>query len=402
MDITNRIVKTEPIEWRGLTWLQNSSLKEMTKDSFERLKTSLKKNMFIMPFNCWQNGKKTYILDGHHRQKALEALEKEGASIPDFLPANFIDCKDRKEAVKLVLVYSSIYANVTSDGLYEFLSIEDLDFGELKDELDLPEIDLKSFEQGYFGEEPADAEPQIDRAEELNKKWQVQTGDLWQVGEHRLLCGDSTKKEDVERVMGGKKAGACVTDSPYGINRKGIENDDPKGLRDLFNGVLGNMPIENGVIINFQSPRLFPVWLDAIRAAGHKFERALWFYDETDMTFPWRGWLMTSQIAILSSIGNPKWPEKKIYHHDCYMIKTAGKQEGTGGHTTAKPLDVIQDLIGHIIGDIFDPFLGSGTSLIACENLKRRCFGIEISPSYIAVCLERMSQAFPGIDIKRI
>ena len=64
----------------------------------------------------------------------------------------------------------------------------------------------------------ADAEPQIDRAEELQEKWQVKTGDLWRIGEHRLLCGDSTKREDVERVMGGEKAGAVVTDPPYGMD----------------------------------------------------------------------------------------------------------------------------------------------------------------------------------------
>ncbi len=77
--------------------------------------------------------------------------------------------------------------------------------------------------------EPADAEPQIDKAEELNKVWRVKPGDLWQIGSHRLLCGDSTKAEDVERLMGGEKAGAVVTDSPYGINREGIINDDQRG-----------------------------------------------------------------------------------------------------------------------------------------------------------------------------
>jgi len=64
----------------------------------------------------------------------------------------------------------------------------------------------------------ADAEPQIDRAEELNKTWGVKSGDLWQIGEHRLLCGDSTKKDDVGRVMGGEKADMVFTDPPYGVS----------------------------------------------------------------------------------------------------------------------------------------------------------------------------------------
>ena len=78
--------------------------------------------------------------------------------------------------------------------------------------VDLPEDWLKS------SEEPKDAEPQIDRAEELNKTWGVKSGDLWQIGEHRLLCGDSTKKEDVGRVMGEEKATCVFTDPPYGVS----------------------------------------------------------------------------------------------------------------------------------------------------------------------------------------
>jgi len=246
-----------------------------------------------------------------------------------------------------------------------------------------------------------DAEPQIDRAAELNEKWQVKTGDLWQIGEHRLLCGDSTVKADVDRVMQGELCGACVTDSPYGINREGIENDDPEGLQKLLEGVLSVMPIENGVVINFQSPRLFPVWVDAIRKAGHKFERALWFYDETDVTFPWRGWLMTSQIAIISSIGKPEFAEG-IYHHDCYIVKSAGQQDDSMGHTTAKPLDIIQELVSHLVGNVYEPFCGSGTTMVACENLHRKCRGIDISPNYCAVILQRMSDAFPELEIVKL
>lgn len=240
-------------------------------------------------------------------------------------------------------------------------------------------------------QQPAGEDPgaQIDKAEELRVKWQVETGQLWALGEHRLICGDCTDAAVVARVMGGEKAQACVTDPPYGINREGVANDDPEGLRALFDGCLAAMPITDGVLIAFQSPRLFPVWLDATRDAIWAFERALWFYDETDVTFPWRGWLMTSQIALVSSIGKAAWNKSAPYHHDCYIVKTAGKQDDSGGHTTAKPLDVVEDLAAHTTGLVFEPFSGSGTTLIACERLGRRCRAVEISPGYVAVALER-------------
>jgi hypothetical protein len=288
----------------------------------------------------------------------------------------------------------------------------ELDTGDL-------DMDITGFDAGALEElmtqfhisGDADAEPQIDKAEELNKKWKVKTGDLFTIGEHRLVCGDSTKAEDVGRATGGEMADAVVTDSPYGINRDGIKNDDPEGLRTLFDGLLSVFPSDNAVVINFQSPRLFPVWIDAIRQAGHKFERALWFYDSTDQTFPWRGWIMTSQIAIVSTVGDGVFADGH-YHHDCYLVTTAGKAgfkrggyEGNGvaigGHTTMKPLDIIQELLSHTVGLVYDPFLGSGTTMVAAQNLSRKCYGLEISPAYCAVILQRMTEAFPGIKIKR-
>jgi len=249
-----------------------------------------------------------------------------------------------------------------------------------------------------------DAEPEIDRAAELLEKWKVRTGDMFAIGGHKLICGDCTDAAVVARVMQGEKAGACVTDSPYGINREGIENDDPEGLRKLFDGCLAVMPIENGVIINFQSPRLFSVWLDAVRDAGHKFERALWMYKQNDVTFTWHGWLTKSEAIIVSSIGKPKWNIPAEYMHDCYLVNWDKESmvEIDGWHASIKPPQVVISLIDNTTGDLYEPFCGSGTGLVACQNLGRKCRAVEISAAYCSVALERMSQAFPHLSIERI
>ena len=248
-------------------------------------------------------------------------------------------------------------------------------------------------------EPPDDPGAQIDKAEELREKWQTETGQLWIIpsatgdGEHRIICGDCTAAEVVARVMGGEKAGAVVTDSPYGIEREGVNNDDPEGLRSLFDGCLSVLPVDDAVIVNFQSPRLFPVWLSACENSGLAFERALWSYKPNGIRFPWRGWILKSDIILLHTSGNPPWPNNPPNCHDTYTYTHEYELKESGGwHGSVKPMSVIESLVGHTSGSIYDPFLGSGTTAVAAERLARQCRGVEISPAYVAVSLERLAQ----------
>ncbi|MFH1997157.1 MAG: ParB N-terminal domain-containing protein [Patescibacteria group bacterium] len=132
------------MEWRKLVWLQGN-LKVIKSNVLQELKNSLKTNNFIMPFNVAQLNGELLILDGHHRKKALDELEKEGEIIPDILPANFIKCKDVKEAKKLVLVYSSVYAKVNKSKYDEYVIDNAFDPSELEGlnidfNFDLPDI----------------------------------------------------------------------------------------------------------------------------------------------------------------------------------------------------------------------------------------------------------------------
>lgn len=288
----------------------------------------------------------------------------------------------------------AIMDNRTSEqGLaWDAVVVEDL-LNEIKDdegELDAYLESLAKDTGAVIGDEPPeDQGAQIDKAEELREKWGVKLGQLWQLGEHRLICGDCTDKVVVDRVMGGETAGAVVTDPPYGINREGIENDDPEGLRALFDGCLSVMPIIDAVVIETQSPRLFPLWLDASREAGHKFERLLWLYRKQAKTFPWHGWTLASDAICVSTVGHPTWPAPKEYKHDTYVKTELEEKWLTGLHTTIKPGWVIEHLAENTDGILYEPFNGSGTTLIACERLNRKCRAVEISPAYCAVAIQR-------------
>jgi len=335
------------------------------------------------------------IIGGHQRKKILETLL---GYDPDYQ----IDVRvpDRElsidEARELNVRLNKNVADWDFDILANNFELDDLlDWGFDKQELDL---DL------WAGDVPEDVEPQIDKAEELREKWQVQTGQLWQLGAHRLICGDCTDKAVVDRVMGGEVAGAVVTDPPYGINREGIENDDPEGLQALFDGCLAVMPIENAVVIAFQSPRLFPVWLDAIRDRGQEFGRALWLYRTGQNAFPWHGWYMRGDCIIVSVAGHPTWADWPQAVSDCYEVNINDHETvkatavgGVSGHSTIKPFDVVSNLVEHTTGIVYEPFSGSGTTIIACERLGRKCRAVEISPAYVAVSIQRWVDVTGGV-----
>jgi DNA modification methylase len=259
--------------------------------------------------------------------------------------------------------------------------------------------------------EPADAEPQVDKAAELNKIWKVKTGDLWQIGEHRLLCGDSTKQEDVARVMGGEKAILMVTDPPYGVDYEGGVVNKSKREKlagdettDLFKPALG-------IAAKFMDGGAWYVW--------HADRRAAPVYAAIEASgFEIRALLIWNKIKAHYGAPSAHYCQK---HEPClYAVK--GNAEFTGPsnectvwdidqpsqnehHPTQKPLECMARAIrnhGAAGAIVIDPFLGSGTTMVACQNLNRKCRGIEISPAYCSVILQRMQDAFPGIEINKI
>jgi hypothetical protein len=147
--IKSKILKSEKVNWKSLKQIQKDNFKDLTKEDFEKLKASIVNNNFIESFKIWQDKDTLWILDGTHRIKALHILESQGYMIPEKFNADFIECADKKEAAKLVTIYSSIYAKVTDEGFYEFLSEYNLNFEDLKLEIDIPNIDLEKFEIGY-------------------------------------------------------------------------------------------------------------------------------------------------------------------------------------------------------------------------------------------------------------
>ena len=287
--------------------------------------------------------------------------------------------------------------------------VESIDWAELEsfglDDMDLGEI-LADAERVAEGD--ADAEPQVDRAEELNKTWGVKAGDLWLVGEHRLVCGDSTKADDVGRVLGDARPVLMVTDPPYGVEYEGGQANDRKREKlagdesaDLYAPSLAiaseYMPV--GAWYVWHAGRCAAPVYAAIDGAGFEI-RALLIWNKLKPHYgaPSAHYCQKHEPCLYAVRGNAAFcgPSNECTVWD---IDQPRKNEH---HPTQKPIECMaRPMRNHDAPEVYDPFLGSGTTMVAAQNLGRKCYGLEISPAYCAVILQRMADAFPGIDIRK-
>jgi DNA modification methylase len=276
---------------------------------------------------------------------------------------------------------------------------------ELDGSMDLAGYDIESFNELLAANPPAqtevDAEPQIDRAAELAKKWGVERGQVWQLGEHRLMCGDSTGPEDTARLMDKDAASLVVTDPPYGV-----DYDGGTKRREKLSGD--------------ETPNLYFPFLKNIRLYLHDHAAVyLWYADGdaavtqavTQAGYEVRSNLIwnknQAQFGALSTQYKQKH-EPFLYCHlkgkapqwfgptnevSVWDVERAKQNEF---HPTQKPVELFVRAIknsSQTSDIVFEGFSGSGTTLIACEQLSRRCRAMEISPGYVAVALQRWADA---------
>lgn len=141
--IESRIIKTVPIKWRELEFLQPENFKEWIEKGDIKLTNSILKYQFIDPFKVWEHEGKLYCLDGRHRFMDLNFISNTpGSNVPELLPATFINCENMQEAAELVLVYSSAYAKITEQGLEDFTANFNLNLPELENLINLPSFEV--------------------------------------------------------------------------------------------------------------------------------------------------------------------------------------------------------------------------------------------------------------------
>lgn len=441
-----RILKTEYINWRELQFIQQDDFKEIPEEARHKLKASLVGNSFIQPFYVWQSEDGViYCLDGKHRTMFLEELIVEGYDVPYELPATFVSCENKKEAARLVLVFSSAYAKITQVGLNNFITLNELDWSELKGVVDLPEFSVDRFEQKFdhFGVQDTsndeDAEFGIQDLELV-----VKPGDLFQLGNHRILCGSFKDEAAVKELMEDELARIVFCDPPYNLPANFFTNKEEKRHKDFAEGagemsddefatflaLIMQTSVNNTlpgaihyICMDFRhcwhmteaskrvygspEPKQVCVWNKDMMANG-SFYRAkqelvfafqntnaqhLWnndlldeggFYkNENEMVFIFKNGDGAKHISHLDLADRIR---TNVWNYPSATSTANPDRYELKNHPTPKPVAMVADAILDTTNDgeiVIDWFLGSGTTLIASEKTGRLCRATEIEPMYV-------------------
>jgi len=236
-------------------------------------------------------------------------------------------------------------------------------------------------------------------------KYKIEQGEIWQLGNHRLMCGDATKKEDVGRLMGENKADMVFTDPPYNVNYSSLGLN--KNLGKLKNDNLSSEEFDKFLMDTCKSINDFliedcPIYL----CHGDTDMNALPFYK----IFNKMDWKRSTSIIWAKNVASMGWQDYRNQHEvisygwkgkkpyftkerdktSLWLIKRDAPQKYE--HSTQKPVELSSEAIKNSskLNDIvLDLFGGSGSTLIACEQLNRKCYMMEIDPVYCSIIIER-------------
>lgn len=356
------------IDYRKVEPIQGN-LKQLSKDNFEKLKKVLEKRGFDIPIFVW-NG---FILDGHQRVRVAQEIDLK----PYEVPYIEIEAKDQNEAKKRVLEISSQYGTITQEGYDEFTA--DLPESELLETVNFDALSW-STEEEVEEDEP----PEVSKEPAKSK-----LGEIYQLGRHRLMCGDANK--DIAELMDGKKADMVFTDPPYGMDvdtgydQMFSKDKAHKKTGERFDKVIGD-----------------DSYFDPSPFLGLANEVIMWGADYYCQSLPlggsWFVWDKRVDENMDKVVGNTFelcW-SKKPHKREVARILWSGHHGMSDDdtkervHPTQKPVKVITWVLTRVDGEIvLDPFGGSGSTLIACEQLDRTCYMMELDPRYTDVIRKR-------------
>jgi hypothetical protein len=379
----DRIKQSIKIDWQKIKALQPENVK--LPYNTQHLKKSLLKYGFSLPFYVWESEGEYYCIDGHHRLDVLNELISEGHKVPKELNAVEIEAKDRKEAISILVDVMNQRSNpFAEEYLIEFLEVENIDIQDVNiesinvvTETIEEETVLEAIEDDFDSTPPTEAITVL--------------GDLYEIGEHRLLCGDSTDSDQVAKLMNGSKADMVFTDPMY--------QDSPLPIISIFE------ILETKYFLIMAT---FKQCISFINDSGYRFRfdlvlnqkvpsstmnKKVPYYLHKNLVY------LTKDDTTIFDCDNAigVFSEKGYYPSIIESGKNTSEEHGL-----TKNADGIKMILsGFSFKSVLDLFIGSGSTMVASHQLKRKCYGMELDPKYADVIVKRMIKLDPTLNIKR-
>lgn len=367
----NNELKIEYIPIDELKEYENNA-KLHPQEQIEQIKNSIKEFGMNDPIGIWKDN---IIIEGHGRLMACKELGM--TEVPIIRLDDLTD--DQRKAYTLIHNQTTMNTGFDLDILNEELASIDLDMSDFGfDEIELDDIE----------EEQEIVEDEVPEVPEEPK---AKLGDIYQLGKHRLMCGNSLSKQDVEKLLDNNKCELTFTDPPYQLDTQGggilKSANSMKQIKE--NGVDSFEPSKlilfSDTNIYCHNKPLIKKYIELAEKNNKPYD--LCFYKKTNTVPNYKGHMMTDceYIAIIGNQDPNKGLEKEEYSK-CYI----GQKDNDNELSYSKPVGLCAKYI-KLYGkeNILDLFGGSGSTLIACEQLDKRCFIMELLPEYVDVIIQR-------------
>jgi DNA modification methylase len=371
------------------------NLKKRTKDDIQKIITSIEKYGFSFPFFVWNGNGHNRCLDGHGRLQALAEMRKRGADLPLF-PVAYVEAEDEEEAKQKLLRLNSAYGTMSVDSVLEFMDGLEIESGELA--LPSGTLMLYASESATHGDDTIPGEGDLpESGTALGDVYEMTTGETT----HRVICGDSLDPEVVAELMGGGMADLLLTDPPYNVAYTGKTKDALK----IKNDSMSDEDFRAFLV------RAFTAASSAMKSGASFY---IWHADSEGLNFraaskeaglETRQCIIWNKQAMVMGRQDYQWKHEPCLYgwkegsaHSWYSdrkqttVLSFDRPSASAEHPTMKPVELFAYQIENSTkgGDIvLDTFLGSGTTLVACEKLGRVCYGVELDPHYCDVIVAR-------------
>ena len=343
--------------------------------------------------------------------KSVAVIESDGSSLIAVQRGD-LDLKKHRKARELAIADNRV-SEIDLEWNPEVLASLDVDLAQFWNE-----NELKTLLKGFRSAELSAPEPKLDQAAELRQRWGTKRGQIWQIGQHRLMCGDSASGSDVTALMDGKTAKLCATDPPYLVSYDAKnhpskdfsdgKNKDWKGryadrqkteplgpfYEAFLRQALAVCEDDAGIYVWHASQRQVEVE-KAMRDCGILVhQQIIWVKNKPVLTHSFYMWQHEPCFFGWKQGHKPK-RNSGSFPTTVWQIDVPVLPGVESRHPTEKPLELFATpiLLHTQPGELcYEPFSGSGTHLCAAENTGRRCFAMEIEPAFVAVALERLSE----------